>query len=533
MMIRHFPRHHRAWLRRILVTPRHHRACLRRILVTPRHHRAWLRRILVTPRHHRAWLRRILVPPRHHRACPGGANDCLLLRFVAILLFVFFLPHVSAQEPSTAELISVTESEIKSFVIAAERQRQKLIDEQNTVIQSIAAAEEQKRRLLQTERQLAHEIAYLEHENNKLTKDLTSARDRIQSLRINLDMETPPALAAMFSADFEAFDTDTNTEFANLPNRFRKIANLANRLLLASMTIEPRPLEASLPNGRVVAGTAVLLGSTTFFSSETEEPQSGWLIARRNALTAVLICPVAQKEQDAIRSWIHDQAMIRLPIDPSDGKALEALANRSTTWEHLKAGGYIMIPLAVLGLGCIVIMVIKIVHFHNLTRANITGPIQNIVELLQKNDSESALTATGKLGNPLESVILQGINHLGVPKEQLEELMYERMLAQQPRLERLLAPLAVFASTAPLLGLLGTVTGMIRTFRLITLYGTGNAQLLSDGISEALITTETGLAIAIPALLMHAYLSRRLKAAIAHTHQAAIMFVNNLASSRQ
>ncbi len=489
-----------------------------------------------SPRHQRTRVRLLIGKPafpRHQRACPGGANDSLLLRFVAAILLIFSLPHVSAQEPSTADLISVTEAEIKAFVIAAERQRQKLVDEQNTVIQRIAAAEEQKGRLLQTERQLVHEIADLEHENSKLTKDLTSARDRIQSLRTNLDMETPPALAVMFNTDFEAFDTDSNTEFANLANRFRKIANLANRLLLASMTIEPRPLEASLPNGRVVAGTAVLLGPTTFFSSENQKSQSGWLVARRNALMPALIPPIPETEQDAIRSWINDQAMIRLPIDPSDGKALEALANRSTIWEHLKAGGYIMIPLAVLGLGCIVIMVIKIVHFHNVTRANITDPIQNIVELLKKNDTESAIKATGKLGTPLEPVIIQGINNLGVPKEQLEELMYERMLAQQPRLERLLAPLAVFASTAPLLGLLGTVTGMIRTFRLITLYGTGNAQLLSDGISEALITTETGLAIAIPALLMHAYLSRRLKAAIAHTHQAAIMFVNNLANSRQ
>jgi biopolymer transport protein ExbB/TolQ len=487
-------------------------------------------------RHHRSWSRILAgkpASPRHHRACPGGANDSLPLRFFAAILFVFFLPRVSAQEPSTADLISATEAEIKAFVTAAERQRQQLVDQQNTVIQRIAAAEEQKGRLQQTELQLAHKIADLEHENSKLTKDLTSARDRIQSLRTNLDMETPPALAVMFNADFEAFDTDTNTEFANLANRFRKIADLANRLLLASMTLEPRPMEASLPNGRVVAGTAVLLGPTTFFASGSETSQSGWLIARRNALMPTLISPITQEEQDAIRSWIHGRAMVRLPVDTSDGKALEALANSSSIWEHLKAGGYIMIPLAVLGLGCIVIMVIKIVHFHNVTRANITDPIQNIVELLKKNDTESAIKATGKLGTPLESVIIQGINNLGVPKEQLEELMYERMLAQQPRLERLLAPLAVFASTAPLLGLLGTVTGMIRTFRLITLYGTGNAQLLSDGISEALITTETGLAIAIPALLMHAYLSRRLKAAIAHTHQAAIMFVNNLASSRQ
>jgi biopolymer transport protein ExbB len=104
--------------------------------------------------------------------------------------------------------------------------------------------------------------------------------------------------------------------------------------------------------------------------------------------------------------------------------------------------------------------------------------------------------------------------------------MYEQILSQVPLLERFLSPLAVCASVAPLLGLLGTVTGMIHTFNLITVFGTGDAKLLSGGISEALITTEVGLMIAVPALLIHAYLSRRVRRAVALTQQTAIMFVN-------
>ena len=74
--------------------------------------------------------------------------------------------------------------------------------------------------------------------------------------------------------------------------------------------------------------------------------------------------------------------------------------------------------------------------------------------------------------------------------------------------EHLLFWLGVSASAAPLLGLLGTVTGMIHTFRLITAFGVGDARLLADGISEALVTTEAGLCVAIPALLCHAWLTR-------------------------
>jgi biopolymer transport protein ExbB len=71
---------------------------------------------------------------------------------------------------------------------------------------------------------------------------------------------------------------------------------------------------------------------------------------------------------------------------------------------------------------------------------------------------------------------------------------------------------------------------MIHTFRLITVFGTGDARLLSSGISEALITTEVGLFIAIPALLCHAYLSRRIRHTVSMVQEAAVMFINGVAS---
>ena len=80
----------------------------------------------------------------------------------------------------------------------------------------------------------------------------------------------------------------------------------------------------------------------------------------------------------------------------------------------------------------------------------------------------------------------------------------------------------------PLLGLLGTVTGMIHTFRLVTVFGTGDARLLSGGISEALVTTEFGLMIAIPVLLVHAYLARRVRTIIGRLENRAIEFVGEL-----
>ncbi|MCA9296254.1 MAG: MotA/TolQ/ExbB proton channel family protein, partial [Phycisphaerales bacterium] len=90
----------------------------------------------------------------------------------------------------------------------------------------------------------------------------------------------------------------------------------------------------------------------------------------------------------------------------------------------------------------------------------------------------------------------------------------------------------IVSTIAPLLGLLGTVTGIINTFKLITLFGSGDVKTLSGGISEALITTECGLIVAIPALLIHAYLARKARGVVDQMEQAGIALVNAVDKQR-
>jgi biopolymer transport protein ExbB len=102
----------------------------------------------------------------------------------------------------------------------------------------------------------------------------------------------------------------------------------------------------------------------------------------------------------------------------------------------------------------------------------------------------------------------------------------EAILHEAPRLERFNATVLVFAAVAPLLGLLGTVTGIISTFDVITKFGTGDPKLLSGGISEALVTTELGLMVAIPALLLGTLLSGRAQAMLRDLEKSALQAVN-------
>ncbi len=107
-------------------------------------------------------------------------------------------------------------------------------------------------------------------------------------------------------------------------------------------------------------------------------------------------------------------------------------------------------------------------------------------------------------GNPLGRVLASYEENRGVDVETLELKLDEAILRESSKLERFLWALKVVGVVAPLLGLLGTVTGMIRTFQLITLFGTGDPKMMASGISEALVTTMLGLCVAIPMVLLHA-----------------------------
>ena len=134
---------------------------------------------------------------------------------------------------------------------------------------------------------------------------------------------------------------------------------------------------------------------------------------------------------------------------------------------------------------------------------------------------------------PVGKLLRVGVEHLHEPRELIEEVMFEDVLTTRLRVQGYLPFIAITAASAPLLGLLGTVTGIINTFAMITEFGSGDASMLSGGISEALITTKYGLIVAIPPLLLHAFLSRKARRIINGMESAAVAFVNHVSKMPQ
>jgi biopolymer transport protein ExbB/TolQ len=157
--------------------------------------------------------------------------------------------------------------------------------------------------------------------------------------------------------------------------------------------------------------------------------------------------------------------------------------------------------------------------------------ITELLKAVAQGDEHSALENAKPIRGPVGTMLYAGAMHLNEPRELIEEVMYESVLATRLRSQRLLPFIAISAAAAPLLGLLGTVTGIINTFKLITVFGTGDVKTLSGGISEALITTEFGLIVAIPSLLLHALLSRKARGIVDQMEKYSVAFVNQVGKS--
>ena len=175
------------------------------------------------------------------------------------------------------------------------------------------------------------------------------------------------------------------------------------------------------------------------------------------------------------------------------------------TWRPLlelaRSGGWVMIPLAVVSLLMWTLIAERVITFRRLTRKDLD--IQAAVHVVQG-------VPVNHFGDGLRATLLRNYRRKRTGEPGLDRrILDECAVTMRPILSRNLAVIAVLGSVAPLLGLLGTVSGMIATFNVISAIGTGNARPLAGGISEALVATEAGLLVAIPGLLLSAQLSRR------------------------
>jgi len=189
---------------------------------------------------------------------------------------------------------------------------------------------------------------------------------------------------------------------------------------------------------------------------------------------------------------------VAAPVDPGRGSLLSLLIQEPSLGERIDQGGlvgYVIIALGIIGL----LIALARWLYLGAVGARIRGQL--------KSDEP-------KENNPLGRILKVHQDNPDADTETLELKLDEAILKEAPKLETWQGAIKVIAAVAPLLGLLGTVTGMIVTFQAITLFGTGDPKLMAGGISQALVTTVLGLTVAIPLVLLHSVVASRSKALI-------------------
>lgn len=204
----------------------------------------------------------------------------------------------------------------------------------------------------------------------------------------------------------------------------------------------------------------------------------------------------------------------------------------TSLFELIKAGGWLMVPI----IACLVVAVTIIIDRFLALQSQklIPGHLVGQVFQWMKHDKLDANKIKDlKRQSPLGRVMAVGLVNSKHGREAMRDAIAEAANQEIHRLEKYMNALGSIAAISPLLGLLGTVLGMIKVFSKIVLQGTGNPTLLAGGISEALMTTAAGLFVAIPALFFHRFLSRRIDDVSILLEQEAVKLIEIVHGHRE
>ena len=198
----------------------------------------------------------------------------------------------------------------------------------------------------------------------------------------------------------------------------------------------------------------------------------------------------------ATRIGLPGDGFVKMMIDPTRGQLLSILTRKPDLVERIRQGGVIGYTIIGLGIAGLLLAVIRYGY---------------LIVLQRRVKKQAADLGNLSVRNPLGRIAMVYQNARDKSREDRDVLWEEAVLKEVPRVEKYNALIKLLAAVSPLLGLLGTVTGMIITFQSITLFGTGDPKLMAGGISTALVTTVLGLCVAIPLLFGYTFIAAKSK----------------------
>jgi biopolymer transport protein ExbB len=363
----------------------------------------------------------------------------------------------------------------------------------------------------------------LEKKHYTYGQDHDFTTSQLRDYGLKLETFLLPGERESYTEAFDRLRLNAGTPAEVLQSRLAVLEAGMNRLeqLVGGCTVNG---EAVAPDGEVKSGTFALAGPAVWFVAD-DQTLAGSIVREKGSRSP----KVLPGSRGAIKTVIAG-GEAQLGVDVSGGKALALVALEQDKLDIFRKGGFWIWPILGIALFSTLCGLVK---FIQIVRIITPRPewIAGILASVREGDQAKAESLAKKASHPVSPVLQRCLAYAKAGPDVVEEVLYEQLIGVQNKLQSWLPFIAITAATAPLLGLLGTVSGMIRTFNVITVAGTGDAKPLAGGISEALVTTLFGLIVAIPALIIHAMLSRRCQGIIQNTEKLGLTFVNGLRST--
>lgn len=424
---------------------------------------------------------------------------------LAFLCLVLPLGAEPALQEAQADL-AIAKRKLAALQDATAAEEGPLVMSVQKLDEQVMAKNRELRALLHQEQQLAgnqkrllDELASrkgeFEYTNNTLEGYAKGFLNRLQS-----------AEAQHYASDVDALRTDATAAGPDLAAEVKsrlavlKIGAIRLQQAAGGQLIEGRGVT---PSGDILPGNFAIMGPIGVFASSSGET-AGLTAMNIGNLGLPSITALEGLPAEQINSFVRSGSG-PIPIDATGGKAIEAARASKGFSDYVDGGG--IVGYAILWLGGIAILIaaFKLYEINSLPIPNLKT-INLILDDLLAHDTGNAKLKAEKIKGLSGKMVDAGVENFYEKRRILEDALLEKLSAIQPRLDRFLPFLALAAAAAPMMGLLGTVLGIMKTFDMMAVFGTGNAKNFSAGIGEALITTAMGLVVAIPVIIIHGML---------------------------
>ncbi|MBN1625669.1 MAG: DUF3450 family protein [Deltaproteobacteria bacterium] len=458
------------------------------------------------------------------------------LKKITVILSVMFLVALSGSVIAAEEWGQVAQQiendQTQAVKDAAETEQLATMDSA-ALEQELAQLKAEEKRAQGAYDALRAEFERLQKEEANLRTELTDEQAEIDSIEGTIRGTADDAIT-LSRDNFITAEYPDRTEVLNELSTQKKFPGLEGIKTLVDFffqemeeqgQIKRRTGEFIGPDGKITTGDIIRIGRITAYY-RLPDGNIGFLLPDSSGQNLIAVTgEIGYSAKKNIKAFFNETSNVA-PIDPSaTGGAFSEFTEGENLWEWMAKGGPVMYFIFAVACLAALIAIERTIVLGSKSRAS-EKVINEIKELAKQNKYKEARDYCSLKSRVPTCQMLEGVlQHEGESQEVLENSLQESILKILPKLERWLGALSLLGAIAPLLGLLGTVTGMITVFQVITTAGTGDPRLMAGGISEALLTTQFGLILAVPVMLIHHLLERQVDGIIYDMQEKGTSFI--------